>query len=498
MSYRHAKHIISALILIMGVFVAPTFAQSDTSSTDTTTSTPTLNSDALDTYLRAERDAHGLPSLAVAVVQGDEVTYMNGFGAVSEDTPVYIGSISKTFTAIAILQLVEAGDVDLDTPINAYLPDLTLAEGDVNSITVRHLLNQTSGMNGVSLSAEVLRGASSTDAVVEALAQATMRDEAGTEFAYFNPNYVLLGGIIEQVAETSYADYVRANILTPLEMTNTTFMRAEDDDVGQGYLMAFSNPLPYDERNDVPHASGGIVSTARDMGRFVSALLNPSDAGVITPFIVEQMTTLPESAPDSTYGMGLYHFGDNEDSDVDAQVWMHAGDLYTYHADMIISPEEGVGFVLLYDMNNLVANWITFPDIAQGTLDVMRGQNVEVGGLNLRIIGIGIAFFGIISIIGDVFRLLGVPFWVRKHRERSWMVVTLKSLGRVFPLIFVLILPMLLGWIFGTSVTYEDILTKMPDVTVLLFAGMVLGILTYMMRLLIYGRVHGRMLDREA
>jgi hypothetical protein len=74
----------------------------------------------------------------------------------------------------------------------------------------------------------------------------------------------------------------------------------------------------------------------------------------------------------------------------------------------------------------------------------------------------------------------------------------LKSLGRVFPLIFVLILPMLLGWIFGTSVTYEDILTKMPDVTVLLFAGMVLGILTYMMRLLIYGRVHGRMLDREA
>jgi CubicO group peptidase (beta-lactamase class C family) len=103
-----------------------------------------------------------LPRLAVSVVQGTQITHAHGFGvadqngrAVTPQTPFVLGSVSKAFTALAVMQLVEAGLVDLDAPVQHYIPSFHLADPLASAqITVRHLLNQTSGIPGFP---EVLR-----------------------------------------------------------------------------------------------------------------------------------------------------------------------------------------------------------------------------------------------------------------------------------------------------------------------------------------------------
>jgi len=108
---------------------------------------------AIDRFLAAGLVATGVPGMAVAITHGADVVHVAGYGtdgrgrSVTPRTPFRIGSLTKSFTAAAVLQLVESGRVDLDAPVQTYLPGFTTADADVSRrITVRHLLNQTSGI----------------------------------------------------------------------------------------------------------------------------------------------------------------------------------------------------------------------------------------------------------------------------------------------------------------------------------------------------------------
>src|SRR5690349_8939643 len=109
---------------------------------------------AIDAYVQGEMKATGIPGLALGIVQGDRIVHLTGFGiadpsgrVVSPQTPFIIGSLNKPITCLAVMQLVEAGKVDLDAPVQRYIPWFRVAdEGDSARITVRHLLMQTSGL----------------------------------------------------------------------------------------------------------------------------------------------------------------------------------------------------------------------------------------------------------------------------------------------------------------------------------------------------------------
>ncbi|MGE5334920.1 MAG: serine hydrolase domain-containing protein, partial [Nitrososphaerota archaeon] len=112
------------------------------------------SSQAIDAYIASRMQAAHIPGLSLAVVKGDQIAYLKGYGhadpsghPVTPQTPFIIGSISKTFTALALMQLVEAGKVDVDAPVQRYLPWFSLADSHASArITVRNLLNQTSGI----------------------------------------------------------------------------------------------------------------------------------------------------------------------------------------------------------------------------------------------------------------------------------------------------------------------------------------------------------------
>ncbi|MEU4222668.1 serine hydrolase domain-containing protein [Nonomuraea sp. NPDC026600] len=113
---------------------------------------PALTPTTIDGYIAQYREATGLPGVAVAVTKGKEVIHAAGYGRtatgdpVTADTPMALASASKSFTSLAVLQLVEKGQVELDKPVHGYLPEFQLADPRAAGITVRQLLNQTSGM----------------------------------------------------------------------------------------------------------------------------------------------------------------------------------------------------------------------------------------------------------------------------------------------------------------------------------------------------------------
>ena len=144
------------------------------------------------------RDSH-IPGMAVIVVNKDEVLFAEAYGnCESIDTPFIIGSMSKSFTALAIMQLVEQGKIDLDTPISDYIDVSLYLKNtlDGNRITVRQLLNHTSGLG-----------------TYQRFGSAKITDSYG-KYEYANVNYGLLGKIIESVSGKSYSDYVEQYIFS--------------------------------------------------------------------------------------------------------------------------------------------------------------------------------------------------------------------------------------------------------------------------------------------
>ena len=152
----------------------------------------------IDDYLRSAVDDAHIPALSVTIVNKDAVLFSGNYGdCENSETPFYLGSISKSFTAACIMQLVEQGKVDLNAPVSTYLPGAT----DGDRISVRQLLNHTSGLGQY-----------------QTLENYKIVNEQGVHH-YANVNYSLLGEIIEAVSGESYSDYITKNLFEPLQLS---------------------------------------------------------------------------------------------------------------------------------------------------------------------------------------------------------------------------------------------------------------------------------------
>ena len=180
----------------------------------------------MDDVIRAGMDRSGMPGFAVAVVSGGDVVHARGFGDAGDGrgatprTPFLLGSASKSFTALAAMQLVDAGRLDLDAAARRYVPEFRLADQSAaDRITVRQVLQQTSGLPATAGGAVVRSAAdgSTLDAVRE-LRDTTLATPPGAAFEYANANYILAGLIVERASGEPYGQYIQRHIFTPLGM----------------------------------------------------------------------------------------------------------------------------------------------------------------------------------------------------------------------------------------------------------------------------------------
>ena len=272
-----------------------------------------VKSDEVDDYVQGEMKKQHILGLALAVVKNGTAEKVAGYGLanvewnvpVRPDTVFQIQSVTKTFTASAVMLLVEEGKISLDDNITNYFSDLPKSwEG----ITVRHLLTHTSGIKDFINEPTVdLRKDLSPADVIESLRDKPLNFAPGEKYAYSNTGYHLLGMIIRKVTGKSWDEFVRERILDPLGMNDTRVVsfsalitnRAagyawEDGRIQNGHFIA---------PTILGYAGGGFRSTVLDLAKWDAALYGEQ---ILKQSSLEQMWTTAElnDGSKSTYGFG--------------------------------------------------------------------------------------------------------------------------------------------------------------------------------------------------
>jgi CubicO group peptidase (beta-lactamase class C family) len=326
----------------------------------------------------------GIPGMALGMVEAGQIAHVQGFGvadasgrAVTPQTPFIIGSVSKSFTALAVMQLVEQGKIELDAPVQTYLPWFMLADKEAAArITVRHLLNQTTG---ISTNSGMRSWASQEglEATVRGLGNLPLSQPVGAKFQYSNINYSIAGLIVEKVSGQPYADYIVQHIFVPLEMRHSYASRtlAQADGLSDGHAHRFGGT--FHDEGAIPAAylpSGFLMSSAEDMTHYALAHLNAGRYSDITVLSALGMAELHAPAI-PTVGATQYAMGWNVVPYDGIQLVFHNGDTSRFHAIITLMPERGSAVALLANVSGFdYMNSNVVESIARGVINLLNGK----------------------------------------------------------------------------------------------------------------------------
>lgn len=338
--------------------------------------------DRLATYIQTQMATYHIPGLSIAIVREGEVEYLNGFGVANADsdpvtpnTPFLLASVSKSMTAIGVLQLVETGQIALDDPVQTYIPWFNVADDLGGQITIADLLHHTSGLPTLK-GIESLYKPDVPNALAEGVRDLTsisLNGNPGTVWEYSNLNYNILGLVIQEVTGQSYQTYIEENIFAPLEMPNSyaSISAANAGDVASGYYPFFGMPIVYEDywgHSGASLPAAGLWSTASDMSHYLMAHLDDGqyqDSSVIS---ADVMAALHEPGfeidPGFSYGGGWYitsGFVPSENLEsiettlknyVELTLISHEGDYSNFKSVVLMIPEADLGIVLLMNTND--------------------------------------------------------------------------------------------------------------------------------------------------
>jgi CubicO group peptidase (beta-lactamase class C family) len=426
------------------------------------TATPDFT--AIDKFVEVEMQAQRIPGLALAIVQGKQTAHLKGFGvadpsgrAVTPQTPFIIGSVSKSFTSLAIMQLVEAGKVELDAPVQRYLPWFRVADEAASAqITVRHLLNQTSGISSKTGKSYQGNGDTSDEALeraVRKLSSAQLFAPPGTIHQYSTINYSVLGLIVQTVSGQSYESYIQEHIFDPLEMRHsfTSQTEAQPQGLAAGYHYRFGFPAPADlpyNRGLLP--AGYLISSAEDMTHYLIAQLNDgryAGTTVISSAGMAEMhkPAVPQGGPDTFYGMGWFVGPVNGIPAI-----YHQGEVFNFHANMILLPESQWGVLVLMNaensMDDITARF-RMTSIANGVSSLLVGQQVPPPPSNTIIAVVYVILLGVIVVqAAGIIRSAAALRRGRLPRgpfDPRWQMGLALALNLIWALLILIVLPKL-------------------------------------------------------
>jgi CubicO group peptidase (beta-lactamase class C family) len=272
-------------------------------------------SGSVDEFIAEEMSASGAPGLAYAIVEDDVIRadargeiLRGSVERVTSDTPFLLGSVSKSFTALAVMQLVEAGKVDLDAGISDYLAVFTGRPG--GAITIRQLLSHTSGystLQGNKRHTDATYDEDELGRRVAQIAQWTPAHGPGTRWEYSNANYQILGALIEAVSGEDYAGYVASHILQPIGMEHSFVPDGENrDGVAIGHRPWFGGKRAYRTMQTVRGIApaGGVYASARDVALYLVVMMNGKDDVISAAGKSAMMRPASDVSP--FYGLGWF------------------------------------------------------------------------------------------------------------------------------------------------------------------------------------------------
>ncbi len=351
------KPLVSTLLFVFSALVPTAAAQ-------------TLNTSDIDTLIKSQMQRYAIPGVGLALVKDGKVVYTQGYGVrdIKTNTPVNtetlfaIGSVSKSFTSLAIMQQVNAGKINLDTPVQTYLPNLQFSDASIGKkVTVRQLLSMTSGMDRFD-SWAFDKTIDTRQKMLETISQIPFNKTPGTYFQYCNQNYVAASAILEQLSKQSWEVYTKTNILTPLSMQRTKLNYLEavkDGNYAAGHNLSVQGTvaMPAFDRFPIIAPAGSIHSSVNDMAKYLILQMSNGN-NVISKKLLTEMQT-PQIAIGNAYsdniagvtatGYGLGWFSEEYRG---VKIIEHGGNINGFSAQVQMLPEQGWGMVILTNRNN--------------------------------------------------------------------------------------------------------------------------------------------------
>jgi CubicO group peptidase (beta-lactamase class C family) len=402
----------------------------------------------IDSFVESERQASGIPGIALAIVHEGRAVHLRGFGhdgrghPISADTPFPIGSLTKSFTALLVRQAIDAGQLEADAPVQRYLPWFRVEDAVASArITLRHLLNQTSGFSRLDGIAPLLE---ENDASIEELARGLgtvrLNRPVGERFEYSNLNFVLLGAVLQAVTGRPWQELLQAQVLRPLAMTHSYTDHGAAWQAGMTRLhrMWFGMPVAQQATLRPGFApTGSLVASASDMARYLQMLLAAGAAQggrVVSPDGATQLLA-PASPPARStllsadfafrYGEGWFvgPFGAASDAR-----W-HLGNLASFAAWMVLLPDTKQAVVLLINTNSeLPFNQVNavMSRLPIGVVNLLHGQPMPQGP-SLRTAYLPFNVACALVVMG----LALCAWWAARTRRTAWPVMLLAGMAIV-------------------------------------------------------------------
>lgn len=444
-------------------------------------------SESIEDLIATELPGSGAPGVAYAVVEGDEVSsgahgeVLAGSGRpVTADTLFLIGSISKSFTAMAVMKLSEAGKVELDAPVSRYLD--VFKGRPSGGIALRQLLGHSSGYStrqGNDTHVDRTKRGDELRRQVERIAQWTPAYAADTRWQYSNASYLILGAVIEAVSSVDYASYMEAEILEPMGMNESFVSDGERHDaMAVGHQPWFASTRPLEERrtNRVNAPAGGIVASASDLARYLAVMMNGRDDVIRSDNKAAMLRPASAASPDYGFGWSI---------DSRNGTFFHSGLTPGVETLAVLMPAKRKGVVILANSNSGLG----------------FGENARLfGGITARALGLDdpggggswgrkslYLMFAILPVL-FVIGIISAVVWRDGLRAKS-------GASGAFSLWFPLVMTIALAWVsvsliprlFGVSLgTFR---LYQPDFVLLLVATAVTGLLWAAFRLGVFYRL---------
>lgn len=359
---------------------------------------------SVDSYVSSYLEAASHPGVAVAITKGDQVIAVKGYGhdsagsPITEHTKMAIASVSKSFTALAVRQLAEAGKLDLDRPVFD------------SRITARHLLTHTSGISDRTLPEKSLRQPNTPAEAVERAREALISARPDGEFRYTNTNYHLAARLVELASGENFNSYLKKHVFEPLGMRDTVAIDVAPRDLPADYRKGFGYAYGFSVALTEPHrfltGSDGVITTAADMAKWLAA----------------QRTLAPQD------GMGW-------EADSDGRL-RHGGIWFTATAGQVLTP-TGYGIAVMSNSGIGLGNEGTY-EMENGIADLLDGRTPAAPSSYRLWSDLVLAGLTVLSLVLCV-RALRRP----RRFHKAWQVL------RFVPLGVLVASPTLLGLLYG-------------------------------------------------
>jgi len=438
----------------------------------------------IDEFVDRALPASGAPGTAYAIIDDGVLctgargeTLAESGHLVTADTPFQLGSISKSFTALAVLQLVDAGRVELDSPIADYLG---VFDGQAaGQVTIRQLLSHTSGYSTFQGNLFQTHRRDGPDALadnVRDLAHLMPAQAADSQWQYSNANYLILGTLVENMSGRAFADYIQTEILDPAGMDDSFVANGSSyDHVARGHRPWFGTKRALEGRSFARGGApaGGIVASANDVARYLAILMNGEDDLISAES--KALMLQPASPTSPFYGFGW-------SLDVDGGTAFHTGVSPGVETIAALSISEHRGVVVLVNSGSGIG-FGENTELLSGIATLGLGQTYDGGGSRLQ----QKALFVALVILPFVFLGSMVGAWRLRRGLRAK-----SGLAGMFSLWFPLAATLAMAWcfiflipqLFGVSLATLNLYA--PDLGITLIAGSVTGVMWSIFRLSVF------------